>query len=78
MFVTTRHDEAVQVAACQFLPSPWKDRAGRFTLPLAATQVVAQHPQAGLFGPAWSMLVVLAWPAAALLAAAVVITRRAA
>jgi ABC-2 type transport system permease protein len=63
-------------AACLFLPSPWRDRVGRFTLPLAATQVVAQHPQAGLFAPAWSMLVLLAWPAAALLAAAAVITRR--
>jgi ABC-2 type transport system permease protein len=65
-------------AACLLLPSPWQDRVGRFTLPLAATQVVAQHPQASLFAPAWSMLVILAWPAAALLAAAVVITRRAA
>jgi hypothetical protein len=65
-------------AACQFLPPPWRDRIGRFTLPLAATQVVTQHPQPGLFAPAWSMLVLLAWPAAALLAAAVVINRRAA
>jgi len=33
------------------------------------------HPEANLFAPAWSLLVLLAWPAATLLAAAV-ITRR--
>ena len=34
------------------------------------------HPATDLFSPGWSLLVVLAWPAAALAAAAVVITRR--
>ena len=58
------------------LPSPWNARIGRFTLPAAAYQVVAWHPQAGLLSPALSLLVLLAWPAAILLAAAVVITRR--
>jgi ABC-2 type transport system permease protein len=61
---------------CLFLPPPWNARIGRFTLPVAAYQVVALHPQAGLLSPALSLLVLLAWPAGILLAAAVVITRR--
>jgi ABC transporter len=61
---------------CLFLPSPWHDRIGRFTLAFAAYQVVARHPRPGLFSPAVSLLVLLARPAAALLAAAFVITRR--
>ena len=58
------------------LPSPWDGRLGRFTLLEAALQVSALHPAADLFSPAWSLLVLLAWPAAGLAAAAVVITRR--
>lgn len=61
---------------CLVLPAPWKDDIGRFTLAFAATQVVALHPQPGLFSPAWSMLVLIAWPAAALLTAGLVISRR--
>jgi hypothetical protein len=63
-------------ALCLVLPSPWKDDLGRFTMAFAATQVVALHPQPGLLPPAASMLVIVAWPAAALLAAGLVITRR--
>ena len=63
-------------AACLFLPAPWNARIGRFTLPVAAYQVVALHPQAGLLSPALSLLVLLAWPAAILLIAALLITRR--
>ena len=63
-------------ALCLALPSPWKDDIGRFTMPFAASEVVALHPQAGLLSPAASMLVLIAWPAAALLAAGLVITRR--
>jgi hypothetical protein len=37
---------------------------------------VSVLPQPGLLSPAVSMLVLLAWPAAALLAAGLVITRR--
>jgi ABC-2 type transport system permease protein len=59
-----------------WLPSPWSHRLERFTLPVAAYQVVALHPATNLFDPALSMLVLIAWPAAALLAAAVLITRR--
>jgi ABC-2 type transport system permease protein len=63
-------------ALCLFLPSPWRDDLGRFTLGFAAYQVTAPHPQAGLLSPALSMLVILAWPAASLLAAALVFARR--
>jgi ABC-2 type transport system permease protein len=58
------------------LPSPWSGRIGRFTLLEAARQVSALHPATNLFSPAWSLLIVLAWPAVALAAAAVLITRR--
>ena len=58
------------------LPAPWSGRLGRFTLLEAARQVTALHPAANLFSPGLSLLVVLAWPAAALAAAAVLITRR--
>ena len=58
------------------LPAPWNGRLSRFTLLEAAQQVSALHPAADLFSPGWSLLVLLAWPAAALAAAAVLITRR--
>jgi len=58
------------------LPSPWSGRIGRFTLLEAARQVSALHPATNLFAPAWSLLIVLAWPAVALAVAAVLITRR--
>jgi hypothetical protein len=61
---------------CLFLPSPWKDDIGRFTMAFAASQVIALHPQAGLFSPGASMLVLVAWPTGALLAAGLVISRR--
>src|SRR5215472_16809236 len=63
-------------AACLFLPSPWRDDLGRFTLGFAAYQVTSPHPHPGLLSPALSMLVILAWPAASLLAAALVLARR--
>ena len=58
------------------LPAPWNGRLGRFTLLEAARQVSALHPAANLLSPGWSLLVLLAWPGAALAAAAVLITRR--
>jgi ABC-type transport system involved in multi-copper enzyme maturation permease subunit len=58
------------------LPAPWNGRLGRFTLLDAARQVSALHPAADLLSPGWSLLVLLAWPAAALAAAAILITRR--
>jgi ABC-2 type transport system permease protein len=57
------------------LPPPWNDRISRFTLLEAARQVTALHPATTLFAPAISLLVLLAWPAVALLAAALLITR---
>jgi len=60
------------------LPSPWNHRIDRFTLPVAAYQVVALHPATNLLAPALSMLVLIAWPVIALAVAAVLITRRAA
>jgi ABC-type transport system involved in multi-copper enzyme maturation permease subunit len=63
-------------AILALLPSPWNGRIGRFTLLEAAGQVTALHPAADLFSPAWSLLVLLAWPGIALAAAAVLITRR--
>jgi len=59
-----------------WLPSPWNHRIDRFTLPSAAYQVVALHPATNLFAPALSMLVLIAWPTAVLLTAALLITRR--
>ena len=58
------------------LPQPWNDRIGRFTLLSAAYQVIATHPSARLFSPWLSLAVLLAWPAVALLAAAILLTRR--
>ena len=58
------------------LPAPWGARIGRFTLVDAAHQLTALHPATNLFAPALSLLVLLAWPALALLAAALLITRR--
>jgi ABC-2 type transport system permease protein len=61
---------------CLVLPSPWNVRLGRFTMPFAAYQLVTLHRQPGLLPPGLSMLVIVGWPAAAVLAAALVITRR--
>ena len=61
---------------CLVLPAPWNLRLGRFTLPFAAYAEVTAHPPGGLFTPCLSLLVLIAWPAAALLAAAAVLTRR--
>jgi ABC-2 type transport system permease protein len=63
-------------ALCLPLSSPWKDDIGRFTMAFAAYQVTALHPQAGLLSPWASMLVLVAWPAAALVAAGLVMSRR--
>ncbi len=63
-------------AILALLPAPWSGRIGRFTLVEAARQMTALHPAANLLSPGLSLLVVLAWPAVALAAAAVLITRR--
>jgi ABC-type transport system involved in multi-copper enzyme maturation permease subunit len=58
------------------LPAPWADRIGRFTLLIAASQVVSLHPKTSLLSPGLSILVLLAWPMTTLLIAALLITRR--
>jgi ABC-2 type transport system permease protein len=60
------------------LPSPWNGRLDRFTLPVAAYQVLAPHPAASLLVPALPIAVLIAWPVIALAGAAILITRRAA
>jgi len=42
----------------------------------ARYRVTALHPATNLFAPAWSLLILLAWPAVVLLAAALLLTRR--
>jgi ABC-2 type transport system permease protein len=58
------------------LPQPWNTRIDRFTATIAAYQVVSAHPNPSLLSPGLSLLVLIAWPAATLLAAAFLITRR--
>ena len=53
---------------CLALPAPWNLRLGRFTLPFAAYAEVSAHPPGGLLSPWLSLLVLIAWPAATLLA----------
>jgi ABC-2 type transport system permease protein len=62
--------------ACVFLPPPWNTRLGKFTLPFCAYQIIAQHPRADLLPAGLSLLILLAWPAAALAVAGIMLTRR--
>jgi hypothetical protein len=57
------------------MPPPWNTSIGRFTMLMASYQTVALHPQANLLSPTLSLLVLLAWPAAAMLLAALLINR---
>ena len=61
---------------CLALPAPWNTRIGKFTLPFAAYQAITLHPRPALLSPALSVLIMIAWPAAALLAASIVLARR--
>jgi len=58
------------------LPAPWNINVGKFTLNLAAQQTIAQHPYPGYFSAGPSFLIVAAYAAAAIAAAAFMITRR--
>jgi hypothetical protein len=58
------------------LPAPWDIRIGRYTLNPAAQQMIAQHPHPGYFSAGPSFLIVAAYAAAAIGAAALLITRR--
>jgi ABC-2 type transport system permease protein len=59
----------------QALPGPWDIRIGKYSLDIAAQQVIAQHPVPGYFPAGPSFLIVAAY-AAAITAAALLITRR--
>jgi ABC-2 type transport system permease protein len=60
----------------QALPAPWDIRIGKYSLDVAAQQVIAQHPAAGNFPPGPSFLIVAAYAAAAITTAVLLITRR--
>lgn len=57
------------------LPAPWGDRIGRFSLLAAASQVVSLHPKAGLLSPTLSLVVLAAWPVAAIALGAVMFSK---
>ena len=58
------------------MTAPWDTRIGRLTLDGAAQQMIAQHPHAGYYSAGTSFLIVAAYAAVAITAAALVITRR--
>ena len=58
------------------LPAPWDVRLGKYTLDLAAQQMIAHHPAQGYFSAGPSALIVAGYAAAAIAAAAFLITRR--
>jgi ABC-2 type transport system permease protein len=60
----------------QALPAPWDIRIGKYSLDIAAQQVIAQHPVPGYLPASPSFLIVAAYAAAAITAAVLLITRR--
>lgn len=58
------------------LPHPYNDEIGKFTLLMAAYQLVSEHAHAGLLSQPLSLAVLAGWPAVALLVGAVLIGRR--
>lgn len=58
------------------LPHPWNHAIGKFTLLMAAYQLVSEHAHAGLLSRPLSLAIVVAWPAAGLLTAGILIRRR--
>jgi ABC-2 type transport system permease protein len=72
----TRHTVGALAAFIALVLAPWDHRIGRFSLFYAAQQAVASHPRTDLFSPGISVLILLAWPAAVLAAAAVRMTRQ--
>lgn len=58
------------------LPAPWDIRIGKYSLDIAAQQVIAQHPVPGYLAAGPSLLIVVGYAAAAITAAALLITRR--
>lgn len=60
----------------QAMPGPWDIRIGKYSLDIAAQQVIAQHPIPGYFSAGPSFLIVAAYAAAAITAATLLLTRR--
>ncbi len=60
----------------QALPAPWDIRIGKYSLDIAAQQMIAQHPVPGYLPAGPSFLILVGYAAAAIAAAALVITRR--
>jgi ABC-2 type transport system permease protein len=58
------------------MPDPWATRLGKYMLDNAGQQMTALHGAPGYFPPGASLIVCLAYPAAALTAAAILITLR--
>ena len=58
------------------MPAPWATRIGQYMLDNAGQQMTALHGAPGYLPPGPSLIVCLAYAAAALAAAAIVITRR--
>jgi ABC-2 type transport system permease protein len=58
------------------MPAPWSTSIGKYMLDNAGQQMSALHGAPGYFSPGASLIICLAYAAAALAAAAVVITRR--
>lgn len=58
------------------LPAPWNKDIGRLLPSEAIGQLVSLHPGGLGFSPPWATVVLIAWPVAALAAAAIVVTRR--
>jgi len=58
------------------MPAPWDARIGKYMLDNAGQQMTALHGAPGFFSPGLSLLVCLAYPAAALATAGFLITRR--
>ena len=58
------------------MPAPWATRIGKYMLDNAGQQMTALHGAHGYFPPGASLIVCLAYPALALAAAAILITRR--
>jgi len=58
------------------LPAPWDIQVGKYSLDVAAQQVIAQHPVPGYFPVGPSFLIVVGYAAVAITTAALLITRR--
>ena len=58
------------------LPAPWDVRIGKYSLDIAAQQVIAQHPATGYFPAGPSFFIVAVYAAAAIAVATLLVTRR--